>query len=131
MTFRRFLCVAVVATGASIASSCLSPTLPLPPPDPPSDIAQDVATGEWQVSGDCVPGATVLVVNNTTGRGAVVEDLDQSGSYSVAIAGKACDPASVTQMLNVDGSEESGGPTPFVLAPVSDAMPTTTDCGSQ
>ena len=129
MTLRRLLCMALVAAWGSLASSCLSPTLPLPPPDPPSVVAQDLTTGNWDIAGTCIPGAMVIVVNNATGRGAVFEDLAQTGSYNLAIAGKACDPASVTQTLSVNGSDETGGPTAFVLTPVSESIPTSTDCG--
>jgi hypothetical protein len=119
MTFRRLLSVALlVACGPSV-SSCLSPTLPLPPPDPPTLVAEDATTGEWQVEGDCIPGATVEVINNATRRGAVVEDIANSGIYTVVISGTECDVASVIQTVAVDGNEEQSGATEFVLVPFS------------
>ena len=105
-------------------SSCLSPTLPLPPPDPPSMISQDATTGAWEVSGNCLPGATVSVVNNATGLGMIFEDRRGLGVYAVELAGTLCDSASVSQTLYVDGAYETGGPTNFELAPRTDATPT-------
>jgi hypothetical protein len=103
----------VVAAGA-----CLSPTLPLPPPEEPSLIGES-ADGIWQVAGSCLEGAQVLVLNETTGRGAVYVDRAAAGHYTVEIEGTACDVVVVSQTL---GDESSGG-TRIVLQATQDGLP--------
>ncbi len=89
-----FAALAVFATTAS----CLSPTLPLPPPDVPDAIEQD-PTGLWQISGTCIKGSYVTVFDTVSHRGIVVEDVNQSGAYHVALPGKACDFVWVMQQV--------------------------------
>jgi hypothetical protein len=87
---RLLIALAMLAALATTAPSCLSPTLPLPPPDLPDGALLD-STGLWQISGHCTPGALVSVFNTRTGRGVQVEDLADLGIYHVALAGRACD----------------------------------------
>ena len=64
----------------------------------------EASNGQWVISGNCLPGAEVIVLNTKTGSGVVVEDLHDAGVFSVEVAGKACDPVSITQS---QGGEES------------------------
>ncbi len=68
----------------------------------------EASTGEWVISGNCLPGAEVIVLNTNTGEGVVVEDLHDAGVFSVAVAGKACDAVSITQTQGgVESAEAS------------------------
>ena len=117
---RRLLTVlALAALSTLAASSCLSPTLPLPPPEVPSSITAGADPGTWDVSGDCDYGALVTVFNETTGRGVVVEDRARVGVYRVTLEGAKCDAAWVRQEV---GGEESTSQT-FVLAPYDASAP--------
>ncbi len=83
MRRRALLPLAALAVFAIFVASCLSPTLPLPPPQ-----VETVATtsdGQWQVSGSCLPGALITVFNTKTAHGVVVEDTANAGFYSAVI----------------------------------------------
>lgn len=98
--------LAVLALGAVLApGGCLSPTLPLPPPEEPDAITEG-ADGMWELRGDCLEGAEVIAVNESTGRGAVFVDLDRTGRYSLVIEGEACDVAIISQVLSDEASGE-------------------------
>lgn len=102
------------ALGASVAgatSGCLSPTLPLPPPDEPENIAFDEELGGWQVRGACQPGATVLVKNLATGLITGVDDQRAIGRYFVLVEGEPCDRMEVSQLVDGETSSATG----FVL----------------
>ncbi len=116
---RVLLAVAVLSALAATASSCLSPTLPLPPPDHPDAIFAD-SNGLWQISGHCRAGATVIVVNSRTGRGVTMQDLTNQGTYHVALAGLPCDLALVEEQL-ADGEVTSS--TDFVLQDYNNGAP--------
>jgi hypothetical protein len=116
---RRRLLLFVLAS-AVVAPACLSPTLPLPPPEQPSTITMGRDPNTWEVFGSCTPGARVLVINEKTGKGAVVDDLTESGSYHVTIQGAECDLAEVIEQTD----EEVSAPTSFVLAPRMPGDPT-------
>jgi hypothetical protein len=88
--------VAVAALAALGLGSCISPTLPLPPPEAPESI-QAVEDGTWRVGGSCTPGAVVTVLNQVTGLGVTIEDRDLDGRYAVTLEAEECDLASVTQ----------------------------------
>lgn len=109
---RRRLLLSVLAS-ALLVPACLSPTLPLPPPEQPSTITLGREPGTWDVFGSCTPGARVLVINEKTGEGAVVDDLTESGSYHVTIEGAECDLAEVIEQTD----EGLSAPTSFALAP--------------
>jgi hypothetical protein len=98
--------LALLVTGltALLFSACLSPTLPLPPPDVNS-MHPAQSAGYWTVSGTCNTGAIVTVFNERTGRGAVVEDRENIGFFSVVIEANPCDFAWAKQE---DGQETSG-----------------------
>ncbi|MDI1451214.1 hypothetical protein [Polyangium sp. 6x1] len=98
--FRLFAAAFLVAL-----PGCLSPTLPLPPPEAPDTISPQAATpGMWTISGSCLQGAIVIVFNERTGAGSVVEDRDGDGRYEVTIEAEVCDLAWVAQDLGEDES---------------------------
>jgi hypothetical protein len=112
----------VVAFGAASAS-CLSPTLPLPPPEEPDTITQgecDGATCDWTIAGDCDPGARVTVVNDKLGIGLVMEDRGRTGRYQVTLPGVKCDRAYLLQEVD----NETSATRNFVLEPVVGGVPT-------
>jgi hypothetical protein len=115
-----YVALAVLATTAS----CLSPTLPLPPPDQPDAISQDSA-GLWQISGTCIRGALVTVFDTVTHRGIVVEDVTGSGAYHVALPGNACDLVWVTQETSDGAASPATG---FVLETWAHGEPVGTPC---
>lgn len=96
-----------------LVAACLSPTLPLPPPEEPSSISEN-ADGTWQVAGSCLEGAQVILLNEATARGVVVVDQDASGHYSIAVPGEACDVI----VLSQSASDEVSGETRFTLRAV-------------
>lgn len=100
MRLRHGLAALCLALGA--ASACLSPTLPLPPPEEPDTIFQGEQEGHWILIGECVEGAEVIVLNQRTGRGAVFLDLANNGVYSVDIVGVECDVVTITQSLGAE-----------------------------
>lgn len=102
-----------------VLAGCVSPTLPLPPPDAPSGLSVQTATGEWTVTGTCLQGALVTVFNEETGEGAVVEDRDQDGFYQVRIKAQRCDAGWVQQVLGQDMS----APTTFVIMETVNGLP--------
>jgi hypothetical protein len=108
---RLHLPVLALAAALSLAG-CLSPTLPLPPPDQPTIITAGATPGTWDVRGNCTVGARVTVFNEKTGRGVVVEDRGGSGSYQVTLEGAECDLAWVEEEVD----QELSAPTGFVLA---------------
>jgi hypothetical protein len=104
----------------ALVAGCLSPTLPLPPPDKPDDMSPLVdAPDTWVISGTCLEGALVIVFNENTGQGAVIEDRDRDGRYEVEIEAQRCDLAWVEQTL---GEDESGR-TSFVIQEVTTSGP--------
>lgn len=101
-------------------AACLSPTLPLPPPEVPDTIsAPSGASTEWTMSGTCTRGAIVTVFNEQTGQGVVLEDRDQLGRYTVTLKASQCDLAWVKQDV---GNETSIRET-FVIEPRTPSSP--------
>jgi hypothetical protein len=109
----------LVATVA-LAASCVSPTLPLPPPSEPETISQSsVDPDVWTLSGTCQPGAQVNVFNERTQRGVFFVDFEQTGRYSLEIEASECDFGWLTQTYEGDSSERVG----FVFEAVSQGTP--------
>jgi hypothetical protein len=78
------------------------------------------------VSGQCAIGATVSVVDDKTGLGAIYEDLANTGTYHVAISGAMCDIVSVWQQTG----EGVSSATPFLLEAFANGEPADmTACG--
>lgn len=92
---------AVVATG--IGGGCLSPTLPLPPPEAPLYM-RSIGDGRWEIGGECSAGAVVTALVSSTGRGAVVEDRDADGTYSLVVTADRCE---LVDLWQTDGDETS------------------------
>jgi hypothetical protein len=116
---------AALAAVTTMAASCLSPTLPLPPPDAPQSVTE-TSTGVWVVSGECIPGAIVSVLNTKTGVGLIVQDLENTGNFAVTISGSPCDVISVWQESGDDLSSAIG----FQLQAYSQGEPTSAStCG--
>lgn len=113
---RHLLAAALVLT--TIVGGCLSPTLPLPPPEAPRAIQQG-ANGTWTVAGDCVPGALVTVFVERTGIGTVVEDRDADGFYAAEVEGARCDVVRIWQ----DDGDESSASLQVVLQAVENGAP--------
>lgn len=118
--------VAGLLLGAITLGGCLSPTLPLPPPEEPDSITAG-NDGVWELRGDCLAGAEVIAVNESTGRGAVFVDLESTGRYSLVIEGEACDVAIISQVL----SDESSGEVRVVLHEVSGGLDVDPEACSQ
>ncbi|KYF47794.1 hypothetical protein BE04_41620 [Sorangium cellulosum] len=127
---RRALHLAfALAISLLAGAACLSPTLPLPPPEP-ADTMRPSADGEgvWQISGNCAPGARVSVFNERTQRGVIEDDTDRNGRYNLEIEAKLCDLLLVWQELEGNGGEESAAQSFVVeertpLGVVNDACP--------
>ncbi|HLM74656.1 MAG TPA: hypothetical protein VK459_18240 [Polyangiaceae bacterium] len=106
----RALALLVKGLTALLFSACLSPTLPLPPPDVNS-MHQAQTAGYWTVSGTCNTGAIVTVFNERTGKGAVVEDRENTGFFSVVIEADPCDLAWAKQ----EEGQDASGRTTFTI----------------
>jgi hypothetical protein len=113
MPRRHPLSFALAVAFALLGASCLSPTLPLPPPDVES--IQDAGRMQWTIAGSCTPGAVVSVFNETTNKGVLVEDVDRSGKFVVTLTGDLCDLGWVSQVVGTETSVEEH----FVLEPQS------------
>jgi len=108
-----FLALAIVMMAA-----CLSPTLPLPPPDEPESIQIAAVDGMWDVRGNCSPGAVVLVENVATGEIFGTEDRDYDGEYFVRVAADTCDVGEIYELLDSNVSAT----TVFVFEPVTNGV---------
>jgi len=100
-------------------AGCVSPTLPLPPPEAPWALSVDPATSEWLITGTCLQGALVTVFNEETGQGSVIEDRDQDGLYELRLKAKRCDLAWVQHTLGQDASAT----TTFVIEEKVNGLP--------
>lgn len=108
-----------LAALALVAGACVSPTLPLPPPDAPYQISAAPQSGYWQLRGECTPGATVLVKNDATTVIAGVEDSDRDGRYFITVQAKACDMAEVWEILGTTATTAAT----FVIEPTVNGTP--------
>jgi hypothetical protein len=113
MRRRQLLPLALSAAFALLGASCLSPTLPLPPPDIES--VQTIDQRQWTIAGSCRPGAVVSVFNVTQNQGVLVEDLDFTGQFVVTLDATLCDSAWVSQVSRAEASAEAK----FVVEPQS------------
>ncbi len=106
------------------AASCLSPTIPLPPPEVDT-ISLSAEPGIWFVSGTCAEGALVTVLNDETGEGVVVEDRDLDGRWFISFAAEECDLAWAKQERGSDSSSRNT----FVVEAISPNGPVgTSNC---
>ena len=118
MRRRALLSALALAVLAIVPAACLSPTLPLPPPEI-STITQASVAGTWEVSGDCTAGAIVTVLDRKTHLGAVYEDTARTGFFSVTIDGAVCDDVQVFE--DVDG--ELSSDVSYALQAMADGEP--------
>jgi hypothetical protein len=109
MRRRHLLPLALCAAFALLGASCLSPTLPLPPPDIES--IQSTDHREWTIAGSCAPGAVVSVFNVTQNQGVLIEDVDLSGKFVVTLSAAQCDRGWVSQVSGTETSAQA----PFVF----------------
>lgn len=103
MRRRHLLTFALAAASALLGASCLSPTLPLPPPDVES--IQQAGPTQWTIAGSCLPGAVVSVFNDTRNQGVLVQDTALQGKFVVTLDADECDVGWVSQVV---GAETSG-----------------------
>lgn len=120
MRRRHLLTFAFAAASALLGASCLSPTLPLPPPDVES--IQQAGPRQWTIAGSCIPGAVVSIFNDTQKRGLLVEDTEELGRFVVQLDADACDVGWVSQVHKT----ETSGQIAFVV----DVKPTPTGMSS-
>ncbi len=123
MTRRDLIGLTGTALVGAAAPGCLSPTLPLPPPDEPESIAFS-DDDRWQVRGACQPGATVLVKNTATSSIVGVEDRSRSGRYFIEVEGDPCDRAEVWQLVDGESSTATG----FLLEERVNGLPVDGSC---
>jgi hypothetical protein len=109
MRRRHLLTFALAAASALLGASCLSPTLPLPPPD--VETIQQAGPTQWTIAGPCLPGAIVSVFNDTRNEGVLVEDTARLGKFVVTLDADECDVGWVSQVLGTEASAQ----TPFVV----------------
>jgi len=99
---RLFLILSLGTLG--MAGGCLSPTLPLPPPDEPR--VESAGQGLVTLSGRVPePNVPVIAVNNDTGLYAG-EDADEVGRYRFQIAAEPGDQMEIWYVLGNDRSED-------------------------
>jgi hypothetical protein len=79
-----------LVAGILVVSSCLSPTLPLPPPNKPEVEGPD-ASGNVTLSGTLLPGANVYANNLNSGASAGQKSDASTGKYRFKIGAKAGD----------------------------------------
>lgn len=95
MRRRSVLRLATAALAVFAASSCLSPTIPMPPPGINS--IEPSEDGLWAVTGTCAPGAFVTVYNITQAQGVVVQDVNETGTFLIKLPAARCDLGQVWQ----------------------------------
>ena len=118
MRTRSVLRLGLLAAVMALAGACLSPTLPLPPPEEPDTMQPSKEDPDvWIVSGTCRPGAKVVVFDEDSNVGGVNLDEDRDGRYTVELVhAKRCDLVSVSQAVGTDSNgEEASAETTFVL----------------
>ncbi|MCC6217436.1 MAG: hypothetical protein IT376_21445 [Polyangiaceae bacterium] len=100
MVRRRWL---FVALAAAVASACLSPTLPLPPPTRPDEIGTPDESGQVRLRGTVLPHAEVFARNQRTGQ--IAGELTGStGRYDFFVGGQIGDELVLWYVLDTDTS---------------------------
>jgi len=117
MLRRAALRLTALAVSLLAAAACLSPTLPLPPPEDPDTIQPSAEhSGYWRVSGECYTGAMVTLFNDRTRKGVVVEDTDRNGRFSVEIEADVCDLVMISQeVVTEENGLETSSTSSFVI----------------
>ena len=96
---RRLFCVAA----ALAAMSCLSPTLPLPPPSEPTISGPD-ETGTVRLSGRVRPTAWVFALDRANQLG-VFQAAEADGSYALELQAQVGDEIVMWYEIDGEGSE--------------------------
>lgn len=73
-----------VVAASLAATACLSPTLPLPPPNEPTQSELDVATSTLHLTGNVHPSAWVYALNEQTQRG-YIQITGSDGRYDLTV----------------------------------------------
>ncbi len=89
--------------------ACSTPTLPLPPPS--ALVSPPDGSGLVTVSGDALPGAYVLCVNERTNDG-VIDTADDDGHFSLTLEADTGDTLLIWQQVGTDR-----GPTQNLVVP--------------
>jgi hypothetical protein len=115
---RRLARLFVFAASLSV-SGCLSPALPLPPPEP-TFIEAAATPGRWIVSGQSNEAHALIVIQNErTNDGVSTTSDGATRAYKVEIDAKLCDSATV---LELDEGSSEVARTPFVIQPTRDGF---------
>lgn len=103
------------------AVSCLSPTLPLPPPNRPTIEGPDSA-GNVTLSGSALPGANVYADNLVTGASAGQMADPQTGYYSFKVAAQVGDDMDLFYVYQSESSNKLYFtiPNPVRVSPLAD-----------
>lgn len=94
---------ALLAALALFASACLSPTLPLPPPEQPEVIGPD-ADGLTELRGEVTSGAWIYAFNRNTGDGQF-QDTGDTGQYRIVITTEVGDRMALWYTLGGEKSD--------------------------
>jgi hypothetical protein len=93
-----------VVLGLLLPSACLSPTLPLPPPDKPEKIEGPDSQGYVQMSGTMVPGAVAYARNQVTSEGSFKE-TNADGFYQLRLRAEVGNGVLLWYTLNGERSQ--------------------------
>jgi hypothetical protein len=107
----------LLAVVAAFAIACMSPTLPLPPPEPPSDTAGAVV-GTVHLHGNAnsvQPNAIVLIINNypnpsenlTNEQSAAATRANLDGSWDATVYAVKGDVLQISQLLGNNNESPS------------------------
>lgn len=118
MKRRLLLLVAAIVAWIALGPACMSPTLPLPPPDAPDNI-QQTAAGSWEIRGSCTAGARVLIKNEHTGSIVGFDDEGFGGRYLIVLPAEECDAATVSEVVG----DEATVATSFIVQEVVGGVP--------
>jgi hypothetical protein len=103
------------------SASCLSPTLPLPPPEP-NDIRASSTPGYWTVSGvaNQANAEIIIRVNNVNGPSTT---SDATKHYQVEVQAKLCDAAEIQE---IDFGSDEVAFQGFFIEPTTNGFPNNT-----
>lgn len=101
------------------ASGCLSPALPLPPPEP-TFIEAAATPGRWIISGQSNEAHALIVVQNErTGEGVSATTDATTRAYTVELEARLCDAAAI---LELDEGSSEVARTPFIVQPTTNGF---------
>lgn len=87
-----------------VATACLSPTLPLPPPSEPQQSALNEETGTLRLSGVVRPTAWVYALNRVTNKG-YIQITGGDGRYDLLVEASHGDSMAVWYEIAGEPSE--------------------------